>query len=72
MHETLLEFGAFALYAAGSGLLTVLGAVTEYQGIQNAMSGHNTMALWLVWMGTVALIAGLMLARDKVLHRVVA
>ncbi|EFW92043.1 hypothetical protein ZOD2009_11220 [Haladaptatus paucihalophilus DX253] len=72
MFESLLELGMFALYIAGSGLLTVLGAVTEYQGIQNALSGDNTMALWFVWMGTVALIAGLMLARDKVLHRVTA
>lgn len=72
MYESLLELGVFALYAAGSGLLTILGALTEYQGIQNALSGDNMMALWFVWMGTVALIAGLMLARDKVLHRVTA
>jgi hypothetical protein len=72
MYESLLELGAFALYLAGSGLLTVLGALTEYQGIQNALSGDNMMAAWFVWMGTVALVAGIMLARDKVLHRVTA
>jgi hypothetical protein len=69
MYEALLELGMFALYAAGSGLLTILGALTEYQGIQNALSGDNMMAAWFVWMGTVA---GIMLARDKVLHRVTA
>ncbi|WP_458207036.1 hypothetical protein [Haladaptatus sp. NG-SE-30] len=72
MYEPLLEIGTFLVYLLGSGLLTALGLLAEYDGIQSAMSGDSVLALWLFLMGTVALVGGLMLAREKVLGRVLA
>ncbi|WP_266074978.1 hypothetical protein [Haladaptatus caseinilyticus] len=72
MYEALLEVGAFSLYALGSVLLTALGLFAEYDGLQTASSGDTVTAIWLGVMGAVALVAGIMLARDKVLRRVLA
>ncbi|WP_435159646.1 hypothetical protein [Haladaptatus sp. DFWS20] len=72
MYEPLLEIGAFLLYALGSVLLTALGLFAEYDGLQTAASGDSVTAIWLGVMGAVALIAGVMLARDKVLRRMLA
>ncbi|WP_227355638.1 hypothetical protein [Haladaptatus salinisoli] len=72
MYEPLLEAGAFLFYLLGSGLLTALGLLAEYDGIQSAASGDSVLAVWLIYMGTVALVAGVMLAREKVLGRALA
>ncbi|GAA0247945.1 hypothetical protein ACFFQF_06550 [Haladaptatus pallidirubidus] len=72
MYELLVEIGAVLLYALGSVLLTALGLFAEYDGFQTAASGDSITAIWLGVMGAVALIAGVMLARDKVLGRVLA
>ncbi|SIQ73693.1 hypothetical protein SAMN05421858_0238 [Haladaptatus litoreus] len=72
MYEPLVEIGAVLLYALGSVLLTALGLLAEYDGLQTAASGDSITAIWLGVMGAVALIAGVMLARDKVLRRVLA
>ncbi|WP_227375489.1 hypothetical protein [Haladaptatus halobius] len=72
MYEPLLEVGAFLLYLLGSGLLTALGLLAEYDGVQSAASGDNVLAIWLIYMGTVALVAGVTLAREKVIRRALA
>ncbi|WP_049971696.1 hypothetical protein [Haladaptatus cibarius] len=72
MYEPLVEIGGVLLYALGSVLLTALGLLAEYDGLQTAASGDSITAIWLGVMGAVALIAGVMLARDKVLRRVLA
>ena len=72
MYEPLLEVAAFLLYALGSILLTALGLLAEYDGLQSAASGDSVTAIWLGLMGAVALVAGVMLAHEKVLQRVLA
>ncbi|WP_458190377.1 hypothetical protein [Haladaptatus sp. NG-WS-4] len=72
MYEPLLEIGTFLFYLLGSGLLTALGLLAEYDGLKSAAAGDSMMALWFVYMGTVALVAGAMLAREKVIERAVA
>ncbi len=72
MYEPLLEVAVFLLYAVGSVLLTALGLLAEYDGLQTAAAGDSVTAIWLGVMGAVALVAGVMLARDKVLQHVLA
>lgn len=46
-------------YAAGTVLLTGLGAVTERAGFHELGVGHQTLGYWFVFMGVVLLYAGI-------------
>ena len=68
--DALAELGAVALFAAGSGLLTLAGVIAEYEGLQHLLSGDAVTGLWFAYMGGVALFAGSLVLRRKLLPRV--
>lgn len=63
------DLGALALYALGSGLLTLFGLSVEYRSLQSILGGETVLGAWLAVMGGVALVAGATLARRRVLPR---
>lgn len=63
------EFGALALYALGSGLLTLVGLSVEHWGLRSLLGGETVLGAWLAYMGAVALLTGVALARRTVVPR---
>lgn len=66
------ESAAVVLYALGTGVLAAVGLFAEFEGVQNVLTGHAGLGLWLGYMGAIALVAGATLARRGVLPRLAA
>ena len=62
--ELFVEFGIPILYSLGATLLTVVGAAAEYNSLQNYSAGHGITAVWFAYIGVVALLAAVDLARE--------
>lgn len=71
MYEDLLDLvvqvGLLAAYAGITTLLTVAGALVEYNGFVNLADGRYLMAAWLACGGGVILYFGLLTCRTKLL-----
>jgi hypothetical protein len=67
--ESLAELAGLLLSLVAAGLLTVVGALTESAGLANLLAGQSMLGLWELWMGAIALYAGVYLLGYK---RVVA
>jgi len=61
MYDSLAELGAIILSAIGSGVLTLAGVLTEQAGIQSIIAGEFMFGLWELWMGSLAVVAGIYL-----------
>ena len=66
------EIASLAAYALGAGALAVLGLAAEYNSLQHVASGDLVTGLWLSFMGGLALLMGVILARRKLFDRLVA
>lgn len=67
--DALVDGGITVGYALASLLLTAIGLDAEYQGFAHFGAGDVTLAGWFGLVGVVALGAGLLLARDRLLPR---
>lgn len=71
--EAAAELLSVALYALAAGALTTLGVLAELSSLSEYGAGHTTAALWLAFVGAVALYAGVyQLGYRTLLGRVVA
>lgn len=52
-----------------TGVFTTVGTLTEHAGLQNVLAGHAAIGVWEVWMGAVALFAGLYLLGYRRVYR---
>lgn len=59
--ESVIEALALVGSAVGTLLLAIIGFLTEQAGLQNVLSGHITVGAWELWMGTLAIVAGVYL-----------
>lgn len=57
--ESGLELAAVAFYALASGALTYAGLLSESVGLQQFTAGETAVGLWFLYVGAVALYAGL-------------
>lgn len=64
--EVVVELVLLLVYAALAGVLTSLGLLSEYAGLQNALAGDLIMGFWFAWMGIAAIGFGYLLFRDKI------
>lgn len=70
--ESLAELLGLLFSILAAGVLTTVGALTESAGIANLLAGHSTMGLWELWMGAIALYAGIyMLGYQRVVRQLV-
>ena len=68
--EPSVELALFAIETVLFGVLTTLGLLSEQAGL-SSLSGGETLGLWYLYMGAVALYAGLyVLGYERVLPRV--
>lgn len=67
MIESLLEVVPEVVYGLIASVLTLLGVAVELTGVQNLTGGHQTIGIWMLFLGVVALYAGIEVARDKAL-----
>lgn len=67
--DALVDGGVTVGYALASLGLTAAGIDAEYQGFAHLGAGDLTLAGWFAVVGAVALSAGLLLARDRLLPR---
>lgn len=67
MFESLIEVAPEVVYALLASGLTALGAIVEVTGVQTLTSGSQTIGLWMLFVGAVALYAGYEVAREKAL-----
>jgi hypothetical protein len=65
----LVEALEVLLSLSATGGFTLLGTLAEQAGIQNVLAGHAAIGLWEVWMGAVALFAGLYLFGYRRVYR---
>lgn len=56
--ELLLEVGPLLGYALISGVLTLLGLLTEYDGVRHLAAGDQVVGAWLAGFGVLLLYAG--------------
>lgn len=57
--ETGLDLATVTFYALVSGTLTYAGLLSETTGLQQFAAGETAVGLWFLYMGAVALYAGL-------------
>lgn len=67
MLDSLVELLPDLFYVAVAGVLTAVGLEIEYLAFQNVTSGGTTIGLWMLFVGAVALYAGVEVAREKAL-----
>jgi len=66
--ESLVELLGLALSAVAAGVLTVVGALIENAGVADLLAGQSLFGLWELWMGALALYAGVyLLGYERVL-----
>ncbi|WP_276270752.1 hypothetical protein [Haloarcula litorea] len=65
LSESLLELLGLVGSALLSGLLTVVGVLTENAGVADLLAGQSVVGLWELWMGTLLLYAGVYLLGYK-------
>ncbi|MFC4552885.1 MULTISPECIES: hypothetical protein [Halorussus] len=74
MYELLLELGGEAFlvvgYAVGTLALSAVGAFAEYEGLQQFMTGDQTLAAWYAYVGLVALALAFQLGRKRLAPQV--
>ena len=58
LNELLPELVELVGFAVGSVLLTALGVLAEQAGLQELGLGHQTLGLWLLFVGALLLYAG--------------
>jgi hypothetical protein len=58
MNAIVTELAGLVLSLLAAGLLTVVGALTESAGLANLLAGQSMLGLWELWMGAIALYAG--------------
>lgn len=63
--ESLVQLLGIVLSAIAAGVLTAVGAVTENAGIADLLAGQSVFGLWELWMGALALYAGVYLLGYK-------
>lgn len=59
--ESFAELVAIVGSALGSVIFTSIGLVVEHSSVQNVVAGHSAVGFWEMYMGAVALFAGLYL-----------
>jgi hypothetical protein len=71
MNAIVTELADVLLSLVAAGLLTVVGALTESAGLANLLAGQSMLGLWELWMGAIALYAGVyMLGYKRLVARV--
>ncbi|MFC7019805.1 MULTISPECIES: hypothetical protein [Haloarcula] len=65
MNAIVTELADLLLSLVAAGLLTVVGALTESAGLANLLAGQSMLGLWELWMGAIALYAGVYLLGYK-------
>ncbi|MFC6861958.1 hypothetical protein ACFQGE_00620 [Halomicroarcula sp. GCM10025817] len=69
--ESVAELAGLVFSLLAAGLLTVVGALIESAGLANLLAGQSTLGLWELWMGAIALYAGVyMLGYKRLVARV--
>ncbi|UPM43571.1 hypothetical protein [Halocatena salina] len=69
--ESVVEIVALIGSAVGSILFTVGGVVLEHSSLQSVVAGQSTVGLWEMYMGGLALIAGLYIGYQECWPRLV-
>ncbi|MFC5365868.1 hypothetical protein [Salinirubrum litoreum] len=57
--ETAVEMAPLLFFAVGSGVLSLVGIELERLGLQSLGAGETTLGVWFIFMGIVALYAGI-------------
>lgn len=59
--DSFAELVAIVGSALGSAIFTSIGLLVEHSSVQNVVAGHSAVGFWEMYMGAVALFAGLYL-----------
>jgi hypothetical protein len=61
LSESLVELLGLLLSAVAAGILTAVGALAENAGMADLLAGQSVLGLWELFMGAIALYAGVYL-----------
>lgn len=63
--ESLVELLGLLVSIVAAGVLTAVGALAERAGVTALLAGQSTIGMWELWMGAIALYAGVYLLGYK-------